>query len=447
MLEAIKVTEHLHWAEKDMAKKYVLSVMEKPISPGQVYVEHWPSSVLKNTFSRSSVFPQKEEEREGKRLKHSPYRQFKRAQRIVSTPTTHKDMQPLVLIRSGNQGHGEICQSQLFHCFWPGNNITIIGSPVGMSPRPGSQLYRASQPRVRLPQLPKGRRDGENSMKKLCILTAIKPSNVESEKSKFFMSDFTYNPQFEYSNPASPQVLEKHSKASDRFLTQAVRIMELALRKYGNYEKFERATGGSLLTKSRIWSHVKKYMEKEGCVGEIVVHLTEDLLSRASMTVVNGRPTLTVNISMAREQWLEGLLRHEIGTHYFRSINNTQQPWSSGAERKKLGLKPVNPTEEGLASINSVLFRRDPRLWRAALLYYTVHQAAHMSFTQLFHELARFVHDPGTRWEYCVRAKRGQTDTSKPGCFNKDQVYLDGVLKILRHREKIDFQLLTALGK
>lgn len=103
------------------------------------------------------------------------------------------------------------------------------------------------------------------------------------------------------------------------------------------------------------------------------------------------------------------------GTHYFRSINNSQQPWSSGAERKKLGLKPVNPTEEGLASIHSVLFRRDPRLWRAALLYYTVHQAAHMSFTQLFHELARFVHDPGTRWDYCLRAKRGQTDTSQPG--------------------------------
>lgn len=34
-----------------------------------------------------------------------------------------------------------------------------------------------------------------------------------------------------------------------------------------------------------------------------------------------------------------------------------------------------------------------------------------------------------------------------PGCFNKDQVYLDGILKILRHRDKIDFQLLTALGK
>lgn len=110
-----------------------------------------------------------------------------------------------------------------------------------------------------------------------------------------------------------------------------------------------------------------------------------------------------------------GVSLYHSGTHYFRSINNSQQPWSSLAGRKKLGLKPVNPTEEGLASIHSVLLRREPRLWRAALLYYTVHQAEHMSFTQLFHELARFVHDPGTRWDYCVRAKRGQTDTSQPG--------------------------------
>lgn len=33
------------------------------------------------------------------------------------------------------------------------------------------------------------------------------------------------------------------------------------------------------------------------------------------------------------------------------------------------------------------------------------------------------------------------------GCFSKDQVYLDGILKILRYREKIDFPLLMALGK
>lgn len=49
------------------------------------------------------------------------------------------------------------------------------------------------------------------------------------------------------------------------------------------------------------------------CGPQVVVHLTDDLLSRASMTVVNGCPTLTINVSTAREHWLEGMLRHEIG--------------------------------------------------------------------------------------------------------------------------------------
>ena len=45
--------------------------------------------------------------------------------------------------------------------------------------------------------------------------------------------------------------------------------MELTLQKYGSYEKFEQATGGSLLSKTQIWSHVRKYMMKEGCMGEV----------------------------------------------------------------------------------------------------------------------------------------------------------------------------------
>uniref|UniRef100_A0A8C6UGM1 Si:dkey-222b8.4 n=1 Tax=Neogobius melanostomus TaxID=47308 RepID=A0A8C6UGM1_9GOBI len=330
-----------------------------------------------------------------------------------------------------------------------GKAMSVMGSTLGLIPRSHlRKAYVPSLPLTKLPSLSKPATLEEAEIsKKLCILSAIKPTNVEQEKARFFKSDFTYNPQFEYSSPLAQVALARHSSASDRFLTQAVHIMEVALQRYGSYERFEQATGGSLLSKSRIWTSVKKYMEKEGCVGEIVVQVTDDLLSRASMTVVNSRPTLTINTATAREHWLEGMLRHEIGTHYFRGLNNVQQPWSSSAGRRRHNLRPLNPTEEGLASIHSVLFRRDPTLWRAALLYYTVHQASTSSFSQLFHCLGRFVQDPHTRWDYCVRAKRGQTDTAQPGCFSKDQVYLEGILKILRYRDKINFPLLMSLGK
>lgn len=110
-------------------------------------------------------------------------------------------------------------------------------------------------------------------------------------------------------------------------------------------------------------------------------------------------------------------------------MNNTRQPWHSSEGRKQYSLKPANPTEEGLASLHSVLFRKQPFLWRAALLYYTIERASRLSFSALFQDLEQYVQDAGIRWEYCVRAKRGQTDTSQPGtasgrqslqCFGRD---------------------------
>lgn len=297
------------------------------------------------------------------------------------------------------------------------------------------------RPATSLPHIPK------TSSSRPCLLVALRPTNLQQERDQFFQSEFTYEPQFEYEEAELSTVLDKYREGCDLFLQQAVGIMECVLRKYGSYENFEEVTGGNVLPKSQVWAAVRKYLQKEGCVGEVVVRLSDELLSQAVMVVENCRPTLTINLSGARQHWLEGMLRHEIGTHYLRGVNNSLQPWASSEHRKALGLKGANPTEEGLASLHSVLLRRQPHLWRAALLYYTVHHAASMSFSQLFHHIQRFVQSPDVRWEYCLRAKRGQTDTSRPGCFSKDQVYLDGILRILRHRRTIDFQLLTALGK
>ncbi|XP_039593216.1 uncharacterized protein KIAA0895 [Polypterus senegalus] len=462
MLESINVTERLHWPEFELSKKHLLSPTDNPVNASQIDLYSLCSTVLKDIFTTSTnsynVLLQTKEEKKMPKLSSANHKKVRKSARQSPTGHSreHRKANHSVPLPA-NKLHNSSRSPEVFLGSPFSSNgtfirpIAVTGNQIGLSSRPkgkSKRHYFSSLQKTKPSQLPKViDKECGISTKRPCILTAIKPSNVEKEKAKFFKSEFTYNPQFEYDNPASPYVLEKYSNASDKFLMQAIKIMEVALQKYGSYEKFEYASGGSLLTKSRIWFHVKKYMEKEECLGEIVVHLTDDLLSRASMTVVNGRPTLTINMSSAREHWLEGMLRHEIGTHYVRGINNALQPWCTLSGRKKHGLKPVNPTEEGLASIHSVLFRKDPFLWRAALLYYTVYQASYMSFAQLFHNVGRFVKDPNTRWDYCVRAKRGQKDTSLPGCFSKDQVYLDGILKILRYRETIDFQLLTALGK
>lgn len=51
------------------------------------------------------------------------------------------------------------------------------------------------------------------------------------------------------------------------------------------------------------------------CVcAQVVVRLSDELLSQAVMVVESCRPTLTINLAGARQHWLEGMLRHEIGT-------------------------------------------------------------------------------------------------------------------------------------
>lgn len=45
--------------------------------------------------------------------------------------------------------------------------------------------------------------------------------------------------------------------------------MECVLRKFGSYENFEEVTGGTILPKSQVWAAVRKYLQKEGCVGEV----------------------------------------------------------------------------------------------------------------------------------------------------------------------------------
>ncbi len=112
---------------------------------------------------------------------------------------------------------------------------------------------------------------------------------------------------------------------------------------------------------------------------------------------------------------IKRLFVHDLGTHYIRGINNRQQTWRFGKKRREMNMAPMNPTEEGLASLNTVVLREEPCLIRAAMLYYTVTKAASLSFCELFNDLGKYIKNPHTRWDYCLRAKRGYEDTSQPG--------------------------------
>ena len=208
---------------------------------------------------------------------------------------------------------------------------------------------------------------------------------------------------------------------------QAIKIIETALKRYRSYDEYERKAGGKKLTNCEIISIVKTFLDEEG-LKDIAVHLSDDLVARACMTRIRGQSTLQIQSGNVREKWIDGMLRHEIGmkktmwsritedqlsrhvgfemsnvrflllylgTHYIRGFNNKQQIWKTAKKRKELKMEPANPTEEGLASLNTVLLRDEPCLIRAAMLYYTVTKAADFSFCELFNELGKYIKKSG----------------------------------------------------
>ena len=85
------------------------------------------------------------------------------------------------------------------------------------------------------------------------------------------------------------------------------------MQKYGNYETFEEETGGKILQRTNIMAMIQRYLKRENMENEIGINLSEELLSRGSMTRVKGKAMLNVRVINLREFWVEGLLRHEIG--------------------------------------------------------------------------------------------------------------------------------------
>lgn len=304
-----------------------------------------------------------------------------------------------------------------------------------------------------LPSLKKKAKSKEHKAKiPTDVVGAARPTNAESERIKFFSSEEeNYEPQFVYKLPPPVllQALRRYSAAvqvETRYVPHALRILRTLLQQYGSYGRYEEQNGGEVLSEFEASSIVNEYLAQHGIDREITVIFDPHLVARASFTKKAGN--LRIRPQGLRRNWIQGMLHHEIGTHYLRDKNDKLQPWARERNgRKKYRLEDKNPTEEGLASLHTVLEREGHCLWRAAMLYYTIWRALQLSFRELYEDLEQFLGDStDERWDYCVRAKRGLLDTSQPGGFVKDQMYLTGAMEILDQRHRIDFEALY-LGK
>lgn len=267
----------------------------------------------------------------------------------------------------------------------------------------------------------------------MILLQDLSPINKEKEKEKFFF-DANYNPQFVYAQRIREEDLQRFGAVSDEYLKQATNIVDTVIKKWGTESAFLAQAEGELLSKEQVANITRDYIQKNGLEGKVKIRFVEGQVSPCSMSgdVISFRLPIA-----QRALRLEGTLNHEIGTHYFRRINEEKQPWVH--EHPKFGLHPHIETEEGLAALHSLLLLEHKNAWFDALYYVAVYNANQMSFSELYQYLKKYIDDRNRRWNITLRAKRGISDTSKPGAIAKDQVYLRGMVQVLQWLEKNDY--------
>lgn len=138
-----------------------------------------------------------------------------------------------------------------------------------------------------------------------------------------------------------------------------------------------------------------------------------------------------------RENSFDALLDHELGTHFFRMLNEGLQPWYS--DRKKFNLfesrsYEMLKAEEGLAAIHTVLKMPTNHLWFPSILYVTgiYYKCSNFDTFDTVNKLGKFCSNKEFCYRLVKRAARGLT--------NHDQAYLIGAVEILENRRAIDFE-------
>ncbi|KAK7107849.1 microtubule-associated tyrosine carboxypeptidase 1-like isoform X1 [Littorina saxatilis] len=303
-------------------------------------------------------------------------------------------------------------------------------------------------PTIRIQPMTKGLADPETS------------NNLQEQKNRFLKQGKT--PVFVVAGDTSV-VEELAAKTSGKIrfdlLGEAEYILRTVKREFRTGEAYLDQTYGPRISQDEANEILLEYISENNLQESLTVYWSNEMNCSARM-IWKGY-SFKCNKPEARRYslWLNGtdenpylrkfglrcLMDHEIGTHFYRSYNDGFQPWFY--DRKKFGLRGVGSfeslcTEEGLASINTLLRAKEKYLWLSALVYYTSCKSTEMNFKQLFDHLGQFLHNPEQRWKHVMRVKRGLIDSNDLGGYGKDQCYFEGAVAILRNIDNINFKLL-----
>jgi uncharacterized protein (TIGR02421 family) len=299
--------------------------------------------------------------------------------------------------------------------------------------------------------------------KKLPFL-GMNPVNEASEKKKFFKSKDS-SPVFKYRKPNSCDKLFKKIDSVElpegilsRLLFQRLEkfkrtnamISNLGKPEFTFFSKgiFDKPSNELINKAQEILSSTQSTTEESNIEAKKVLKSMKKVLKELNLkewkvsfknmasnaAVITSKKTVFIRKKAKfSNDFLKRIVVHEIGTHVFRALNGEKQPYKIFFT----GLPNYLGTEEGLAvnveEMHNLLKPNTLRTYAGRAL--AVNLSLQKSFREVFNDLKQYFNDE-TAWKLTLRAKRGLIDTSKPGAYTKDYLYLDGYYKVKKYLEE-----------
>ncbi len=290
----------------------------------------------------------------------------------------------------------------------------------------------------------------------------INPINSEQEKKRIFKEN-TYNPKLKYEKPrANLKKIEKQmlSLKTDKSIygvllrqkiTEQLNLLwaiqnigkrdftKYSVKIYGkpNRELVSEAKRILKIDEEDVWTRYSKLTLTKKFMDHMAMKKVDWKVKEKRMVAgaaVNSKnKTLYINQNKDfSEADVKRLIVHEINTHAIRAENGHKMP----LKLFKVGFPGYLETEEGLAAYNEykagLLSPKILRMYAGRVL--AVHMSLKNSFSYVYNSLLEYF-TKNDAWTLTLRAKRGLKDTSKPGAFTKDHLYLKGFLRVKQHAE------------
>ena len=303
---------------------------------------------------------------------------------------------------------------------------------------------------------------------KLKLLYHLRPINLKIEKEKF-LNNPNKNPIFEYPklkfNPlelidnldkikTDDSTLGQIFKRKKEEIANKIRLLEsideeqfteTSIQLFGKPEKIEVEYCKNLIQEMKI-DYLKEedkiYNSQEAAdkfekafakynLKNWKVKIKEEMVADC-VAGKNNRLFVRKDAKFSHEG-IESLIVHEIETHIITAENGKLQPY----DIFNRGLANYLITQEGLAVYNVEKQRHIPfeKNYKAPAHVIAINKAIKASFVEIFEELMSLGVPQEQAFRSALKAKRGFSDTSKPGAFTKDYIYFRGYNQIKKFVE------------